>query len=88
MTCNVGKDRQSNKRYNMGTIVVINDIKFKRLDTRLLEWLTGQNKKTIEITHEQLAQELGSSRVVISRLLKDLERKNILSLGRAKIELK
>jgi len=68
--------------------VVINDIKFKRLDTRLLEWLTGQNKKTIEITHEQLAQELGSSRVVISRLLKDLERKNILSLGRAKIELK
>jgi len=65
---------------------LINDIKFKRLDTRIIEWLNKQTNAIIEITHEQLAQELGSSRVVISRLLKDLEQKGIVSLHRGKIE--
>ena len=39
------------------------------------------------MTHEQLATELGSSRVVVSRLLKDLEQKGTLSLYRGKIEV-
>ena len=52
---------------------LINDIKFKRLDTRIVEWLEKQPSNMIDSTHEQLAQELGSSRVVISRLLKELE---------------
>jgi len=66
---------------------LINDIKFKRLDERILEWLEKQNRKIIEITHEQLATELGSSRVVISRLLKVLESKGNVILHRGKIEL-
>jgi len=66
---------------------LINDIKFKRLDERILEWLEKQNRKTVEITHEQLATELGSSRVVISRLLKVLESKGNVILHRGKIEL-
>ncbi len=65
---------------------LINDIKFKRLDTRITEWLNKQSKPMIEITHEQLAQELGSSRVVISRLLKELEQKGTVVLHRGKIE--
>jgi len=65
---------------------LINDIKFKRLDTRIIEWLNKQANAIIEITHEQLAQELGSSRVVISRLLKELEQKGIVTLHRGKIE--
>jgi len=65
---------------------LINDIKFKRLDTRILEWLQKQSDTTIEITHEQLALELGSSRVVISRLLKEMEQKGTLILHRGKIE--
>ena len=65
---------------------LINDIKFKRLDTRIVEWLKKQPSSMIEITHEQLAQELGSSRVVISRLLKELEQKGIVALHRGKIE--
>jgi len=65
---------------------LINDIKFKRLDTRIVEWLNKQAQPMIEITHEQLAQELGSVRVVISRLLKELEQKGIISLHRGKIE--
>jgi len=65
---------------------LINDIKFKRLDTRIVEWLEKQPSSMINSTHEQLAQELGSSRVVISRLLKELEQKGIVKLHRGKIE--
>ncbi len=66
---------------------LINDIKFKRLDTRILEWLRKQPTDMIETTHEELAIKLGSSRVVISRLLKELEQKNRVLLHRGKIEL-
>ena len=65
---------------------LINDIKFKRLDTRIMEWLQKQSSNIVEITHEQLATELGSSRVVISRLLKEMEQNGTLILHRAKIE--
>ncbi|WP_373032658.1 Crp/Fnr family transcriptional regulator [Sulfurovum sp.] len=66
---------------------LINDIKFKRLDTRIIEWLKKQPNQLIEITHAQLAIELGSSRVVISRILKDLEQKGIVLLHRGEIEV-
>ena len=66
---------------------LISDIKFKRLDERILEWLQKQNSNIIETTHEHIATELGSSRVVISRLLKELEKKEKLILHRGRIEL-
>lgn len=68
---------------------VINDIAFKKVDQRLLDLihkkqqLTGE--KEIKITHEQLANELGTARVVVSRLLKQLEIEGILKLSRNKI---
>jgi CRP/FNR family transcriptional regulator len=65
---------------------LINDIKFKRLDTRIMDWLQKQPQNIIHITHEQLATELGSSRVVISRLLKEMEQKNLLKIHRGQIE--
>ena len=65
---------------------LINDIKFKRLDTRIIEWLQKQPNSMIEITHEQLATKLGSSRVVISRLLKEMEQNGTLILHRGKIQ--
>ncbi|HIQ47739.1 MAG TPA: Crp/Fnr family transcriptional regulator [Sulfurovum sp.] len=65
---------------------LINDIKFKRLDTRIIEWLNKQPHKMITTTHEKLASELGTSRVVVSRLLKELEDKGVVVLHRGKIE--
>jgi len=65
---------------------LLNDMKFKRLDTRIEEWLSKQTQTMLQITHEQLAQELGTSRVVISRLLKKIEQKGIVALHRGKIE--
>ena len=69
----------------------IDAIAFMRLDERLLKYLTDQAKLlgSLEIhhTHQQIAEDLHSSRVVISRLLKHLEIKGIIILKRNKIVL-
>ncbi|MCO5269960.1 MAG: Crp/Fnr family transcriptional regulator [Brumimicrobium sp.] len=70
---------------------VVNAIAFKKMDERLLESLEKKaevlRSKTIQITHEQLANELGTARVVVSRLLKRLEEEGQVELGRNKIVL-
>lgn len=70
---------------------IVNAIAFKRVDERLLNLLQKKSEliqsKTIQITHEQLANELGTARVVVSRLLKQLEENSIVQLGRNKISL-
>lgn len=66
---------------------LLEDIKFKRLDTRILEYLKNKEQTVIEITHEKIANDLDTSRVVISRILKELEHKKFLKLHRGKIEL-
>ena len=68
---------------------VVNAVAFKKVDERLLDFLNKKaevtNSKTLSITHEQLANELGTARVVVSRLLKQLEINGTLKLGRNKI---
>lgn len=66
---------------------LIEDLRFKNIDERLLEWLEDQNQKVITITHDNLASHLGTSREIISRILKGFEEKEILKLSRGKIEL-
>ncbi len=70
---------------------VINAIAFKKVDERLLDLLKKKQEltdsNTIQITHEQLAQELATARVVVSRLLKQLEDNGVVQLGRNKITL-
>jgi CRP/FNR family transcriptional regulator len=68
---------------------VVNNVAFKKMDERLLDFIHKKsevaNSKTLHITHEQLANELGTARVVISRLLKVLEEDGFVELGRNKI---
>lgn len=70
---------------------IVNAIAFKKVDERMLDLLhkktelTGNN--TLNTTHEQLANELGTARVVVSRLLKQLEEMGKVKLGRNKITL-
>lgn len=70
---------------------VVNAIAFKKMDERLLNYLENKvalsKNNVISITHEQMATELGTARVVISRLLKQLETEGIVELGRNKIVL-
>lgn len=69
----------------------IDAIAFMRLDERLLKYLTDQAKLlgSLEVhhTHQQIAEDLHSSRVVISRLLKQLEIRGTITLKRNKIVL-
>ncbi len=67
---------------------LLESVKFKNLNVRVYEWLKTQNSKKITITHEELANIIGSTRVVVSRTLKKLENKNLLILQRGKIILK
>ena len=70
---------------------VVNAIAFKNLDERLMDYIHRKSEltgnKTLILTHDQLASEMGTSRVVVSRLLKQLESNGKLSLGRNKITL-
>jgi CRP/FNR family transcriptional regulator len=70
---------------------IINAIAFKKVDQRLLDLLkkkaANAQSSILMITHEQLANDLGTARVVVSRLLKQLEEDGVVRLGRNKIEL-
>ncbi len=70
---------------------VINAVAFKKVDERLLLLLNKKaelaQSKTLFVTHEQLANELGTARVVVSRLLKQLETNGEVKLERNKITL-
>lgn len=69
----------------------IDHIAFQKLDERLVSYLKEKSKATgsslLNISHQQIAEELASSREVISRLLKKLENDNKLLLYRNQIKL-
>ncbi|MCO5248749.1 MAG: Crp/Fnr family transcriptional regulator [Chitinophagales bacterium] len=82
--------RMYHKRFEE-LLEIVNAIAFKKVDKRLLDLikLKTENAQShiIITTHEQLANELGTARVVVSRLLKKLEEDGIVKLGRNKITL-
>ena len=69
----------------------IESIAFHKLDERLINYLKNKakvsGKTSIQLSHNQIAEELGTSRVVISRLLKQLENSKKLVLYRNEIKL-
>jgi CRP/FNR family transcriptional regulator, anaerobic regulatory protein len=87
------------KRFVMTTILnrftevikSIDDVAFKKLDDRLVNYLREKSKVTgsslINMSHQQIADDLGTSRVVVSRLLKQLEVDKRLLLYRNQIKL-
>lgn len=70
---------------------VIDNIAFHNMDERLEFYLKRHSDKTgkqkIEISHQQIADDLNSSREVVSRLLKKMEQRNLVKLHRNMIEL-
>jgi CRP/FNR family transcriptional regulator len=58
------------------------------MDERLREYLTEKSENNVlETTHQKIANDLGTSREVVSRLLKEFERKGQLRLSRNSITL-
>ena len=71
-------------------LAVVDNVAFHNMDDRLAFYLkryvdtTG--KKQIELSHQQIADDLNSSREVISRLLKKMEQQKMVTLHRNMIE--
>jgi CRP/FNR family transcriptional regulator len=71
-----------------GVMELVEEVAFGRMDERLMDYLVEKSEgNRLEATHQKIANDLGTSREVISRLLKDLERKNQVSLSRNSITL-
>lgn len=66
---------------------MIENVRFLSLDTRLLHFLQSQESKVCNFSHEELGEIIGTSREVVSRILKSFEKNNIIKLSRKKIEL-
>ncbi|GGZ27299.1 Crp/Fnr family transcriptional regulator [Echinicola pacifica] len=71
---------------------VLDSVAFLKMDQRLVRYLVAKKEKNggteLHLTHQEIANELGTSREVISRLLKQLEKKKWIELGRNKIDVR
>ena len=73
-------------------LVTLDNVAFRSMDERLEFYLKrakeAQETNLLNISHQEIAQELNTSREVISRLLKKMEQKGLVGLHRNAIELK
>lgn len=71
-------------------IATIEEVAFKRMDHRLADLLlrlSDEQGSELDITHQQLATELGTAREVVTRLLKDFANRDLLQLERSHISV-
>lgn len=72
-------------------LATIDSVAFRSMDERLEFYLKRakdvQGKSTIDVSHQEIAHELNTSREVISRLLKKMEQRGLVSLHRNSIEI-
>lgn len=59
----------------------------QRVASFLFEQFLLEDSKTLSITHESIAKNIGSSREVVSRMLKDFEKQHIIKTSRGKIDI-
>jgi len=71
-------------------LALVDEVAFRHMDTRLAGWLLKQSAGspgTVGATHGQIADELGTSREVISRILSDFEADGMIETSRGRIRL-
>ncbi len=70
-------------------MAVVDEVVFKRMDRRVAALLLNQAKvqNPMRITHQEIAAELGSSREVISRILEDFSKAELIESGRGTLEV-
>jgi len=67
---------------------LIAEVTFGKMDERLNDYLTEKSENyKLTMTHQKIADDLGTSREVVSRLLKEFERRGVVRLSRNSIEL-
>ncbi|MBL8491077.1 MAG: Crp/Fnr family transcriptional regulator [Rhodocyclaceae bacterium] len=67
-------------------MTLVEEVAFRKLDQRLAGLLLGRGR-TIHTTHQQLADELGSVREMVSRLLKGFAEQGLVRLSREQVEI-
>ncbi len=70
-------------------IGVLESVTFQRMDIRIATYLIAlaPHGKTLTTTHHEIASELGTSREVVSRMLKEFERRGWLVVGRGEVDV-
>lgn len=72
-------------------LTTFGSVAFKPIQTRVLDYLVdrvkGEESKKVIVSHQTLANELGTTRVVISRILKQFEKEKLLKLYRGYIQM-
>lgn len=67
---------------------LVEEVAFGRMDERLMDYIIEKSEDgLLSATHQKIAFDLGTSREVVSRLLKDFERRGVLSLSRNTVTL-
>lgn len=69
-------------------LTLIDEIIFRSTDERIVSFLLNNSQRdgdTIEVTHDKIAIEIGTAREVVSRFLKEMERKGWIQLARGKV---
>jgi CRP/FNR family transcriptional regulator, anaerobic regulatory protein len=69
-------------------ISVVEEVAFQRVDTRTAEYLlqSASADGAIKKTHRDIAMDIGTSREVVSRILKEFEHKGLITLARGEIQ--
>jgi CRP/FNR family transcriptional regulator len=71
-------------------ISLVEEVVFRRMDQRIADYLVQQSTVSgmrIETTHQLMASDLGTSREVVSRILKDFESNGLIQVGRGFLEI-
>jgi CRP/FNR family transcriptional regulator, anaerobic regulatory protein len=70
-------------------MAIVEEVAFRRMDVRVVTFLSERlgRSDSIQITHQEIAAELGSSREVISRILEDLSGLGIIGVSRGTIKV-
>ena len=66
---------------------LVEEVAFARLDQRLAKLLLARQSDALSVTHQQLADELGSVREIVSRLLKGFAAQGLVALGREQVTI-
>ncbi len=68
-------------------ISVLEDVAFQRMDARIAAYVVrlANEAPVLTITHHEIAAELGTSREVVSRILKDFENRGLVKVGRGEL---
>ena len=66
---------------------LVEEVAFARLDQRLAKLLLARQDDTLNVTHQQLADELGSVREIVSRLLKGFAAQGLVAQGREQLNI-